>query len=74
MKVFSFVFAISAIGSLLFVAAYPDHGIDDDDGVVTWAAYIMNKNVLGELWLLRSLSNCTFWSWVTGGQSGGSDC
>ena len=71
MKVFSFVFAISAIGSLLFVAAYPDYGIMHGGN---GAAYLIIRTPWVQLWLLRSLSNCTFWSWVTGGQFGGSDC
>jgi exopolysaccharide production protein ExoQ len=45
MKVFSFAFAISAIGSLLFVAAYPDYGIMQDG----WRGIFYGKNYLGEI-------------------------
>jgi exopolysaccharide production protein ExoQ len=44
MKLFSFAFAISAIGSLLFVAAYPAYGIEDGD----WRGVFSQKNGLGE--------------------------
>jgi exopolysaccharide production protein ExoQ len=43
MKVFSFAFAISAIGSLLFVAAHPDYGITEDG----WRGIFEHKNALG---------------------------
>jgi O-antigen ligase len=45
MKVFSFTFALSAIGSLLFVAAYPNYGIDSGD----WRGLFENKNFLGSI-------------------------
>jgi exopolysaccharide production protein ExoQ len=48
MKVFSFAFAISAIGSLLFVAAYPDYGIETDVAGA-WRGIFTNKNVLGHI-------------------------
>jgi exopolysaccharide production protein ExoQ len=43
MKVFSFAFATSAIGSLLFVAAYPDYGITPEG----WRGIFEQKNGLG---------------------------
>jgi exopolysaccharide production protein ExoQ len=43
MKVFSFAFAVSAIGSLLFVAAYPAYGITQDG----WRGIFEQKNSLG---------------------------
>jgi len=45
MKVLSLAFAISAIGSLLFVAAYPDYGIMQDG----WRGVFEGKNYLGEI-------------------------
>ena len=45
MKVFSFVFAILAIGSLLFVAAYPDYGIM----LGQWRGVFDQKNTLGTI-------------------------
>jgi O-antigen ligase len=44
MKLLSFAFAISAIGSLLFVAAYPAYGIMNG----AWRGVFQQKNVLGE--------------------------
>ena len=48
MKVFSLIFAIGAVGSVLFVAAYPDQGINYDQGVSYMGGLYENKNVLGE--------------------------
>jgi exopolysaccharide production protein ExoQ len=45
MSVFSFAFAISAIGSLLFVAVYPDYGIVEGD----WRGIFSHKNTLGAI-------------------------
>jgi len=45
MKLFSFAFAISAFGSLLFVAAYPNFGITQDG----WRGVFLGKNYLGEI-------------------------
>ena len=47
MKVFSLFFAISAIGSLLFVGAYPEEGIHYDGGVSFVGGLYGNKNALG---------------------------
>jgi len=44
-KVLSLAFAISAIGSLLFVAAYPNYGIMQDG----WRGVFEGKNYLGEI-------------------------
>jgi O-antigen ligase len=48
MKVFSFSFAISAIGSLLFVAAYPDYGMVQGN----WRGVFGDKNYLGRIMAL----------------------
>jgi O-antigen ligase len=45
MKVLSFAFAISAMGSLSFVAAYPDYGIMQDG----WRGVFVGKNSLGQI-------------------------
>ena len=45
MRVFSFVFAILGIGSLLFVAAYPDYGIVHGQ----WRGVFDHKNTLGSI-------------------------
>jgi exopolysaccharide production protein ExoQ len=48
MKVFSFAFAISAFGSLLFVAAHPDYGImQKADLAGDWRGVFSHKNTLG---------------------------
>jgi O-antigen ligase len=50
MKVFSLFFAISAIGSLLFVAAYPEEGIRyDDSGGFAMVGLYSHKNMLGQV-------------------------
>ena len=46
MRVFSFVFAILGIGSLLFVAAYPDYGIAAEG---QWRGVFDHKNTLGAI-------------------------
>jgi exopolysaccharide production protein ExoQ len=52
MKVFSFAFAISAFGSLLFVAAHPDYGImQKADLAGDWRGVFSHKNTL-ELYAL----------------------
>ena len=45
MRVFSFIFAILGIGSLLFVAAYPDYGIL----LGQWRGVFDHKNTLGSI-------------------------
>jgi O-antigen ligase len=49
MQVLSFSFALSAIGSFLFVAAYPQYGImpDEQTGVPFWRGTFLHKNLLG---------------------------
>jgi O-antigen ligase len=48
MKVLSASFAISAIGSLLFVAAFPEYGImQDGDLAGAWRGVFMHKNQFG---------------------------
>ena len=55
MKVFSLFFAISAIGSLLFVAAYPEEGIHYEGGVSFVGGLFGNKNALGQAMSLAIL-------------------
>jgi O-antigen ligase len=48
MKVLSCSFAISAVGSLVFIAAFPQHGIMQvSDLAGTWRGVFPHKNVLG---------------------------
>jgi exopolysaccharide production protein ExoQ len=71
MKVLSASFAVSAIGSLLFVAAFPEYGImQEGDLAGAWRGVFMHKNQFGpvmavavftELFVLVALKSRPWW-------------
>lgn len=74
MRIFSASFAISAIGSLVFVAVLPQYGImQGGDLAGAWRGVFPHKNVLGpvmatavftELYLLVRFHGRPFWRWT----------
>jgi exopolysaccharide production protein ExoQ len=74
MRVLSRGFAVAAIGSLLFVAAFPQYGIMGGSGLAgEWRGVFPHKNVLGpvmavavftELYLLVVGNGRPLWRWV----------
>jgi exopolysaccharide production protein ExoQ len=74
MRVLSWGFAVAAIGSLLFVAAFPQYGIMGSSGLAgEWRGVFPHKNVLGpvmavavftELYLLVVGNGRSRWRWA----------
>ena len=71
MKVFSYSFAIAALGSLLFVATFPADGIMNVAELTgDWRGIFPHKNVLGRRWRSLFSSNFLFYSVTPGPERG----